>query len=51
MSQGNEDGYLAPCEIVRQRLFLDKKAEPEEVTGVELEDLKGKSLARPGPAP
>lgn len=44
MSQGNEDGYLALCEIVRRELFLDKKAEPEEVTGVELEDLKGKTI-------
>ncbi|MGH7315959.1 MAG: DEAD/DEAH box helicase family protein, partial [Candidatus Rokuibacteriota bacterium] len=44
MSQGIEDGYLAACEILRRDIFLDDKARPDRETGVEQEDLRGKSL-------
>ena len=44
MSQGIEDGYLAACEIVKGDIFLDRKAETEQETGVEREDLKDKVL-------
>jgi len=44
ISQGIEDGYLAACEVVRQAVFLDREHECEEVTGIDREDLAGKSL-------
>ena len=44
MSQGIEDGYLAACEIVRRDVFFDDKAQPERESGLDQEDLKGKTL-------
>jgi len=44
MSQGIEDGYLAACEIIRRDIFLDRKPAPEQVTGVERDDLLDKEL-------
>jgi len=44
MSQGIEDGYLAACEILRRDIFLDDQARPDRETGVEQEDLRGKTL-------
>lgn len=44
LSQGIEDGYLAACEIRRRDIFLDDKARPDRETGLEQEDLQGKTL-------
>ena len=44
MAQGIEDGYLAACEIHRFDLFHDNKAVNERESGVEREDLEGKTL-------
>jgi type I restriction enzyme, R subunit len=44
MSQGIEDGYLAACEIVRRDIFLDDKAQPERESGLDQQDLQGKTL-------
>ena len=44
LSQGIEDGYLAACEILRRDIFLDDKARPDRETGLEQEDLQGKTL-------
>jgi len=44
VSQGIEDGYLAACEIAREDIFLDEKAQTERETGVEREDLAGKVI-------
>lgn len=44
VGQAIEDGYLAACEIVRRDVYLDMKASPESVTGVEQEDLQDKML-------
>jgi type I restriction enzyme R subunit len=44
MSQGIEDGYLAACEILRRDIFLDDRTRPDRETGVEQEDLHGKTL-------
>lgn len=44
LGQGIEDGYLAACEIIRRDIFLDNKADNERITGLNLEDLKGKTI-------
>jgi len=44
MSQGMEDGYLAACEVIQRNIFLDRKQEPEEQTGVRQPDLKQKEV-------
>jgi type I restriction enzyme R subunit len=44
MSQGWEDGYLAICEIIRRDIFLDRKPQPEVITGVERDDLEDKLI-------
>lgn len=44
MAQGIEDGYLAACDIVRRDIFLDQKRQSEEQTGIQRDDLEGKSL-------
>ncbi len=44
MSQGIEDGYLAACEIIRRDIFLDRKPQSEQITGVEREDLEDKQI-------
>lgn len=44
LSQGIEDGYLAACEIWRRDIFLDDKVRPDRETGLEQEDLQGKTL-------
>ena len=44
LAQGIEDGYLAPCEIVRRDVFLERKASPEWQTGVDRTDLEDKKL-------
>ncbi len=44
LAQGIEDGYLAPCEVVRRDVFLEHKASPEWQTGVDRNDLEGKRL-------
>ncbi|CAN5565901.1 hypothetical protein BH11ARM2_BH11ARM2_13730 [soil metagenome] len=44
MLQAFEDGYLAPPVIVRSRVFLSRKEDGEDVTGVERRDLEGKTL-------
>jgi type I restriction enzyme, R subunit len=45
MAQGIEDGYLAACEIIRRDLFIDRKPQTERETGIERDDLAGKTLA------
>jgi len=45
MSQGWEDGYLAPCEVLRFDLFHDNKALNERDSGVVRDDLTGKHLS------
>lgn len=44
MSQGMDDGYLAACEVIQRNIFLDRKKEPEEQTGVSQPDLKQKEV-------
>ncbi|MDP2857788.1 MAG: helicase-related protein, partial [Bacillota bacterium] len=44
MAQGIEDGYLAACDILRRDIFLDQKAQSEQETGIEREDLEDKRL-------
>lgn len=44
MSQGMEDGYLAACEVIRRTIFLDRKEQPEEQTGVSQSDLQQKEV-------
>ena len=44
LAQGIEDGYLAPCEIVRRKTHLEGQVQPEWETGVDREDLEGKKL-------
>jgi len=44
MSQGMDDGYLAACEVIQRNIFLDRKQEPEEQTGVSQPDLKQKEV-------
>ena len=44
LSQGIEDGYLAACEILRFDLFHDNKRINERESGVDREDLTGKTL-------
>lgn len=44
MAQGIEDGYLAACEIVRRDIFIDAHTQTERETGIDAEDLAGKTL-------
>jgi type I restriction enzyme, R subunit len=44
MAQGMEDGYLAACEVIRRDIFLDKKTESEQVTGVQRDELENKEI-------
>lgn len=44
MAQGMEDGYLAACEVIQRDIFLDKKTESEQVTGVQREELEKKEI-------
>ena len=44
--QGIEDGYLAACEIRAARHLPRRQARPERETGLEQDDLAGKTLAR-----
>jgi type I restriction enzyme R subunit len=44
MAQGMEDGYLAACEVIRRDIFLDKKTESEQVTGVQRAELENKEI-------
>jgi len=44
IAQGIEDGYLAACEIVRRDVVLEEKGSAEVVTGLDAEDLEGKTL-------
>ena len=44
MAQGMEDGYLAACEVIQRDIFLDKKPQIEQETGVQRDDLKDKEI-------
>lgn len=44
IAQGIEDGYLAACEIVRRDVVLEDKDEGEILTGLDTQDLEGKTL-------
>jgi type I restriction enzyme, R subunit len=44
MAQGMEDGYLAACEVIQRDIFLDKKPQSEQETGVQRDDLKDKAI-------
>jgi type I restriction enzyme, R subunit len=44
MTQGMEDGYLAACEVIQRDIFLDKKTETEQVTGVKRDEMDGKEI-------
>jgi type I restriction enzyme R subunit len=44
MAQGMEDGYLAACEVIQRDIFLDKKTQSEQVTGVQRDDLESKEI-------
>lgn len=44
IAQGIEDGYLAACEIVRRDVVLEEKGQGEVLTGLDAEDLEGKTL-------
>jgi type I restriction enzyme R subunit len=44
MAQGMEDGYLAACEVIQRDIFLDKKTESEQVTGVKRAELETKAI-------
>jgi type I restriction enzyme, R subunit len=44
MAQGMEDGYLAACEVIQRNIFLDKKTETEQVTGVQRDELEKKTI-------
>jgi len=44
LGQGIEDGYLAACEILQRDIFLDRKAQTEQESGVEQADLAGKRI-------
>jgi len=44
MAQGMEDGYLAACEVIQRDIFLDKKTESEQVTGVQRDELENKEI-------
>jgi type I restriction enzyme R subunit len=52
IAQGIEDGYLAACEIVRRDIFLDRKNDSEQASGLTREDLEDKTIsdARTGAA-
>ncbi len=45
MAQGMDDGYLAACEIIQRDIYLDRKPDTEQVTGVQQEDLDDKQVA------
>ena len=40
MAQGMEDGYLAACEVIQRDIFLDKKQQSEQETGVQRDDRR-----------
>lgn len=44
IGQGIEDGYLAAMQVLRSEIFLDLYKEPEEVTGIQHVDLKGREI-------
>jgi len=45
MAQGMDDGYLAACEIIQRNIFLDRKTQTEQETGVAQPDLKNKEVS------